>query len=450
MTEALDLRRSFLTVRRHLRIFCAVVLLGVLIGVAYALVAPVTLTSTALVVLPQAAAQEAAAAAATGAASTDLIDTQAVIAGSDPVLSAALPHARPAGLSLPALQKKVTVTSLADSVIQVTGSGTTAADAEATANAVADSYVAYVTGPHSPVGQVDAKLLQAAVTATGTSLAERAAVDAVLGLVGGALVGYVVALAVGRGDRRRLSERDRMANSLGVPVIGSFPVARPADVAGWSKLLAEYAPDPAVAQRLRAVLASSGVTEKAAPPAGGGAAQKAGPPAGGGAVPSVTILSFGADPAALAAGPQLASFAAAEGIPTTLVIGPGQESQAATALRAAGLAAPVPRRRKRLRVVVSDGGDVPVPRGARLVVAVAVVDSQRPRLPGSVRTAASAVAISPGVVTAAQLRRGAAAATADGRELLGILVANPAPDDQTTGRRPRLGQPLQRPLPTQV
>ena len=54
--QALDLRRSVQIVRRHRKLFGAVVALGLLIGAAYAVLKPPVLTSTALVVLPQASA----------------------------------------------------------------------------------------------------------------------------------------------------------------------------------------------------------------------------------------------------------------------------------------------------------------------------------------------------------------------------------------------------------
>ena len=59
------------------------------------------------------------------------------------MLAAALPNVRPA-MSLNKLRSEVQVTSLTSYIISVSAQGKTAADAEATANAVANSYVAYV------------------------------------------------------------------------------------------------------------------------------------------------------------------------------------------------------------------------------------------------------------------------------------------------------------------
>ena len=151
--QALDLRRSVQVVRRHRKLFGAIVALGLLIGAAYAVLKPPMLTSTALVVLPQASAQNAQS--ASGASTGPDIATQVVVAGSIPVLTGALPHVRPA-MSMQTLQNNVQVTSVADSILSISATGATAADAEATANAVANSYIAYVTAATSPVGHVSA------------------------------------------------------------------------------------------------------------------------------------------------------------------------------------------------------------------------------------------------------------------------------------------------------
>ena len=73
--QALDLRRSLQIVRRHKIIVGIVAVLGLLAGVAYTVLNPPMLTSTALVVLPP---------------STHDMATQVVIAGSNPVLAGAL------------------------------------------------------------------------------------------------------------------------------------------------------------------------------------------------------------------------------------------------------------------------------------------------------------------------------------------------------------------------
>ena len=80
----------------------------------------------------------------------------------------------------------------------MTAKGKNAADAEATANAVADSYIAYVSSPKSPVGHVAARQLAPATVASGPSPMERTIIFALLGALLGALIASIVALVVGR------------------------------------------------------------------------------------------------------------------------------------------------------------------------------------------------------------------------------------------------------------
>ena len=436
--QALDLRRSIQIVRRHIKLFGAVVVLGLIVGAAYPVIEPPMFSSTALVVLPDLSAQNGQSAAAGSAGSADSdIDTQAVIADSDSVLAGALSHVSPA-MSLQALQSKVQVTTLTGNIISISASGKTAAEAETTANAVANSYIAYVSSATNPVGSVLAKMLESATTATGSSLTERIPLFGLLGALAGALIGFVASVVIGQNDRR-LRERDAIANSIGVPVVASFPVEHPSDPAGWSKLLEEYEPGVVHALRLRATLQQLGLPDAAS---GNGA---------GLGTPSVTILSFASDAGALAIGPQLASYAASQGIPTALVIGPQQDPNAAATLRTAGAAVPQSSDRMRyLRVIVSDDGKVSIPRSAGLVVVVAVVDAQAPQMPATVHTTATMLGVSAAAATAEQLARAATAAAADGREIFGILVADPDPSDQTTGRIPRLAPPVRRQMPMRV
>jgi capsular polysaccharide biosynthesis protein len=431
------MRRSVQVVRRHKRILGAVVILGLLIGAAYAVLTPPMLTSSALVVLPDAPSSTGQAASTTTGSSSAATDiaTQVVIAGSNPVLAAALPHVSPA-MSLAALQHKIAVSSVTGNIISIAASGKTAAQAETTANAVAQSYVTYVTAPNSPAGREVARVLQPAASATGGKQVTQAAIDGLLGALAGALAGFIAALAIGQNDRR-LRDRDPIANSVGLPVLASFPVEHPADPAGWAKLLEGYEPGAVHSWRLRATLQQLGMNAAAGN--------------GNGDVPSVTVLSLASDQKALAIGPQLASFAASLGIPTALIIGPQQDMNTTATLRTAGAAAPPDSRRMRnLRVLVSEDGDIGVPRDAALVVVVAVVDARTPHMPATVPTAATVLGVSAGAATAEQLARAATAATADAREVVGILVADPYPDDHTTGRIPSLAPPMRRPLPARV
>ena len=112
--------------------------LGILVGGAYAKLNPPMLTSTALVVLPQNCPER------TGSCRMErpipYTATQEVIAGSNQVLSDALPHVRPR-MSLAELRREIQIGSLTPYVISISAKGKIAADAEATANAVANSYI---------------------------------------------------------------------------------------------------------------------------------------------------------------------------------------------------------------------------------------------------------------------------------------------------------------------
>ena len=150
------------------------------------------------------------------------------------------------------------------------------------------------------------------------------------------------------------------------------------------------------------------------------------------------MLSFSADPKALALGPQLAVFAASQGIPTVLALGPQQDTNVTAALHAA-CGTPLTREGN-LRVMVSQDGDIDQYPDAALVISVAVVTAERPEIARTARTTATLLGVSPGTATAEQLARTAVVAAADGRDVSGILVADPEPNDRTTGR---IGRPKQ-------
>jgi hypothetical protein len=172
---------------------------GLVAGAAAATFSPVMVTSTALVVLPPAG--QNAAAAAQGEPDP-FTATQEAIAGSNQVLSGALPDVRPA-TTLAGLRRDIQIASPTPYIIAVNAKGTTARDAEATANAVAISYIRYTGSAASPAGRVPAGLLELAARATGTAPLMRLLDGAMLGTVSGVLTG-VIAAVVGR---RRILDR---------------------------------------------------------------------------------------------------------------------------------------------------------------------------------------------------------------------------------------------------
>jgi capsular polysaccharide biosynthesis protein len=433
MSQSLDLRKSFSIIRRLKAVVGVFAAAGLLVGVAYAALNPPQLSSTAVVSFP---------------ASVLSASTEVVIADSYPVLAAASTKLSPP-VSVGKLQSEVQSKSLTTYLISITATGGTAAEAEAAANAVAESYIAYVGDRRSPVQHVVAELFQPAIAAGAPSRLGSLLMAGLIGAVAGALVGSVVSLAIGRKDRR-LRERDQIANSLGIPVLASVPVGHPSDPAGWAKFLENYQPQAVHAWQLRTVLRYLGIVNQTfVQPSDDGAVRAM--PTGDGEGVSVAVMSLSSDPGALALGPQLAVFAASQGIHTALVIGPQQDADATAALRTACdvplSSPPLP---SSLRIIVSDGQYVDEQKEVALTVAVAVVDGHAPKMPATARTAVTVIGVSAGRVTAEQLARAAVAAGADGREVTGILVADPELTDKTTGRVPHLTRPPRRRLPSRL
>lgn len=424
--KAVDLGRSVQILRRHKVLIGVVTVLGLLFGAAYSVVRPPELTSTALVVLPQ-AAQSNLLPGVTGP--DGYMATQIVIASSDAVLSKALANLSPA-TSLQKLRSEVQVESPTPNILSISAKGTNADQAESRANAVATSYVTYITSRHNAFGPVSAHVLNRATSATGKTAILRI-VYSLFGAALGALIAVFAAFTISRRDRR-LFRRDDIANSIGIPVLASFPVGHPADAAGWMRLLEDYQPGDLYGWRLRHAMQQLGMVGVNVHNGSGKGSS------------SLAVVSLASDPRALALGPQLAAYAASLGIPAALVIGSHEDTTAAATLRTA-CAAPLPESSERsryLKAAVSDRGDVERRLNAVLTVVVVVVDSQTPQITGTITTTATVIGVSAGAATAEQLARVATSVAADGREVAGILVADPEPTDRTTGRipPPRLSQ----------
>jgi capsular polysaccharide biosynthesis protein len=442
--KALNLRESVRIVRRRTRLVSAVAVVGLLAGGAYAALRPPVLTSTTLIVLPQTAqaANNAAAANSSGGSDTYMA-TQAVIARSTPVLSAALSSARPA-MSLDALRADIQVDILTGFIMSINAHGKLAADAEATANAVAKSYVAYANSPSSPIPQASARILQPAASASGQNRWVALAIIALIGALAGALIGVIAALAISRKDQR-LWKRDEIASSIGVPVLASLSVRRPRDAGDWMELLEGYEPAARDAWRMRQALQHLGLADRS----------------GSNGTPSkdsengsllLSVLSVSSDPRAIALGPQLAVTAAFIGIPTTLIIGPQDDMAATAALRTAcAMPPPQPSKRPRNLQVIADydaNFDDRFP--TALTVYVAVVDDRNPQMTQTMRAGITILGVSAGAATADQIAQVAVNAAAHGSRVAGILVADPEPADHTTGLVPQLARPTQRPLPMRL
>jgi hypothetical protein len=181
----MSVRPGWTRKRRHKILLGVFALLGLLAGAGYAMLTPSMLTSTALVALPP---------------STHDMTTQAVIAGSNPVLASALRRIHPA-VPLPTLRHRIQAKSLTSNILSVTAQGKTAAEAEGVANAVANSYVGYLSSAKNPGLRMQARVFQPAISATGRSLTGHMLLMGWVGALVGLLIGAIVAFAVGRGAK---------------------------------------------------------------------------------------------------------------------------------------------------------------------------------------------------------------------------------------------------------
>ena len=430
-----NLRRSMRTARRHKGIIAGVALLGLLVGAGYAIFNPPKQTSSALVILPTPKPN---------------IATDALIAQSAPVLSGAL-QSIGRGTSLSELRKEITVTQATGNVLSINATDGTATEAEADANAVAASFLSFIESKNSPVGAVAGRVFVPATTATSGGAVKQFILYGLIGLVAGALIGLIVAFRKDRGDRR-LRTKDQIANSIGLPVLAAMDAENPGDARGWLRLFAEYRPEPVQAWTLRTALARLRAVSPGTGPAPG-----AGPENGSvngsasGARTTVAVVSRATDSAALAVGPQLAVFASSLGIPTALVVCAESAGEAIAPLRAAAAAwSPASATQAgTLRVIAATGADLAALPKAALTVIVTASDDAAPRVSQAISGQLTVLAVSPRLATPEQLARVAAAASDAGGNVVGIMVANPEPDDVTTGFAPAIGrQP--RGLPTRM
>jgi len=478
--QPLDLRRVLKAVRRHRALVAGLCALGLACGVVYDFVTPQLPAARALVLLPPSAI--------TGQpGQSPYTVTQKIIASSSPVLSEAGGAVLPP-LSATQLRSHLSVTAPSQDVLQIVVRATTSTDAKKLANAVASDYIAYVansangsaallkqleaesvqlteqvlglqkqinatearlagekqTSPAGvrdnsylntlrteqeqvslELGNVNTQVVNAEATNTqatdATQLLQPAeavprskvqsALIALLGALVGLAGGFVVALGLARGDRR-LRSRDALASALGVPVIGSIWAKPCRKVGEWRKLIEGGGSlSPVEAWNARRILQRLG---------------------NGNDEPEVLLrlLALAGDNAAAAAAAKLAAAASSLGVGTQLYVG---EQSALEQLRSACLVA-------NGAALGSTAIELKAgPRGAsnvatQLSISLEAVDAAKPEVAPSF--AKSLLVVSAGYASAGDLARVALAASDSGSPLLGVVVANPDPDDATSGMLP--------------
>ncbi len=275
--------------------------------------------------------------------------------------------------------------------------------------------------------QLDGQDLTSGQVAAGGSVIQPASpgkqldfvTDALSRVVGGAAAcALLVALYVLITNQRdpKLRSRDEMADAVGIPVVTSMRVRTPRSTHAWRELLRAYTPDSPDAWALRQLL------HGLVPDAGTDRPKTQGF--------VLIVLTVSGDTAGLAIGPQIASFAASNGIATQLFA--AQHHESATTLWAACSQHP---ERHDLPAVLSVTTVSDSRARVDLTVRLIVLDRDTPEPDPDLVTGGTAVlAVSSGSATRRNLADAVVAADRVGLTVQGIVVANPDPLDRTTGR----------------
>jgi hypothetical protein len=241
-----------------------------------------------------------------------------------------------------------------------------------------------------------------------------------------------------RGRREpTVRSRDEIADAVGIPVAASLQSQAPRSVAGWTTLLQKYAPPNVETWTLRQLLrlvtpghAGSllSTTEDDQGPTG------------------VIVLTLSDDVRGLAAGPQIAAFAASTGLRTHLVTAQSHTSANALWAACAGVTAGTQPRPG----LFVDTGEPVLQAGDDLVVRVVVVDRENPvlHLREAGRRSVTLLAVTSGAATSNELATVALAADDSGHPIARIVVLDPDALDRTTGRLAPAERAQHVPLPS--
>jgi hypothetical protein len=248
-----------------------------------------------------------------------------------------------------------------------------------------------------------------------------------------AILALAVVLATARRDPR-VRLRDEIADAVGSPVLAAA-VSRPQrSVAGWSTLLETYEATPVESWAFRQLLRGLVAEDRNAESRVGG---KLSHP------DSLTVVSLAGDSRGVALGPQLAAFAASQGITTHLVLTAGHESVAA--LWAACAIEHDDAVRPGLYV-----GEVPDGAKIDMTVTLVVADRKQPELSDVPTSATTILSVASGTATEQELARVALAVDDATRRIDGILLADPDQTDRTSGRHTMEERSRQAVLPVRL
>lgn len=304
---------------------------------------------------------------------------------------------------------------------------------------------AQVSGSSPSTGAI---VLERATTAIRPSIL-RVPKLGIIGLLGGLLVGFVVAFGVGRKDRR-LRQRDEIARAADAPVLASLSAVRRHKSEDLIVLLDHFEPSVIDKANLRRLLDELGVERRPAHTAisqngqnGSSVHHENGssPHHEGVGVHAIVLAG---DDRAVAAAAELPAFAASLGLPVALVLaGSSSSTQQLAIACAARDPLAVDAARPNLLTYATAPGKAPG--GVALAVTLEVVDpvtldvadiEPTPGVSGRHETAL--LVVSSGYAKREDLEVVALAAEHHGRPLVGVVVADPEPSDRTSGlQQPR-------------
>lgn len=273
-----------------------------------------------------------------------------------------------------------------------------------------------------------------------------------IGLLGGLLIGIVVALVRGRTDSR-LTRRDDIAAAAGVPVISSMSLGRRWRSPDFGYLLDGWSPSVAESARYARLLHGVSTNATSGEHADGKGISTVNGTNGHGRDSTLAIVEKGlevtfalysGDIFAQAVVVRLAAYAASIGLPVTVVL-PEEAllSQLSAALERRSDESD--RRRRNLEVV--SAGRVGRWDGRSLRIHVLVLDKSDPAFSENAYRAIGApgsalLVVSAGFATREQVADAREGTSYEHLQLTGVVVANPEPSDPTTGRAVTTGTPL--------